>query len=139
MRGAPLTLARLYSLSAAATLFLAACGGGAAQPTAAPAAPGAPARAPAARANGGRGAGAGGRGQQFRSLALLADDSGAFHLAMAGRVVHHRVVLGRSVVPHRHAVRLPAETHLVLGDERLADQVLEQLRRAGRLAAGDDR
>src|SRR6202035_263965 len=38
MRGAPLTLARLYSLSAAATLFLAACGGGGAQPTAAPAA-----------------------------------------------------------------------------------------------------
>src|SRR5438093_1897146 len=39
MRGAPLALARLSSLSAAATLFLAACGGGAAQPTAAPAAP----------------------------------------------------------------------------------------------------
>ena len=39
MRGAPLALARLSSVSAAATLFLAACGGGAAQPTAAPAAP----------------------------------------------------------------------------------------------------
>jgi branched-chain amino acid transport system substrate-binding protein len=39
MRGAPLALARLSSLSAAATLFLAACGGGAAQPTVAPAAP----------------------------------------------------------------------------------------------------
>src|SRR6184192_4622262 len=39
MRGAPLALARLSSLSAAATLFVAACGGGAAQPTAAPAAP----------------------------------------------------------------------------------------------------
>src|SRR6266704_2164032 len=39
MRGAPLALVRLSSLSAAATLFLAACGGGAAQPTAAPAAP----------------------------------------------------------------------------------------------------
>src|SRR5947207_15829760 len=39
MRRAPLALARLSSLSAAATLFLAACGGGAAQPTAAPAAP----------------------------------------------------------------------------------------------------
>src|SRR3981189_1645976 len=39
MRGAPLAYARLSSLSAAATLFLAACGGGAAQPTAAPAAP----------------------------------------------------------------------------------------------------
>ena len=38
MRGAPLALARLSSLSVAATLFLAACGGGAAQPTAAPAA-----------------------------------------------------------------------------------------------------
>ncbi|MCA1647458.1 MAG: branched-chain amino acid ABC transporter substrate-binding protein [Chloroflexi bacterium] len=39
MRGAPLALARLSSLSAAATLFLAACGGSPAQPTAAPAAP----------------------------------------------------------------------------------------------------
>src|SRR5258708_22776899 len=39
MRGAPLALVRLSSLSAAATLFVAACGGGAAQPTAAPAAP----------------------------------------------------------------------------------------------------
>src|SRR5438045_3902046 len=39
MRGAPLALGRLSSLSAAATLFLAACGGGAAQPTAAPAPP----------------------------------------------------------------------------------------------------
>jgi trimeric autotransporter adhesin len=45
--------------------------------TAAPAAPGVPARAAGARANGGRGAGAGARGQQFQSLALLADDSGA--------------------------------------------------------------
>src|SRR5579859_7344695 len=35
----PMTLVRLYSLTAAATLFVAACGGGAAQPTAAPAAP----------------------------------------------------------------------------------------------------
>ena len=52
MRGAPLVLSRLSSFSAAATLFLAACGGGAAQPTAAPAAPAAaptkPAAAPAA-------------------------------------------------------------------------------------------
>jgi branched-chain amino acid transport system substrate-binding protein len=39
MRGAPLAFARLSSLSVAATLFLAACGGGGAQPTAAPAAP----------------------------------------------------------------------------------------------------
>jgi branched-chain amino acid transport system substrate-binding protein len=49
MRGAP--LARLASLSAATTLFVAACGGGAAQPTAAPAATPAatkPAAAPAA-------------------------------------------------------------------------------------------
>src|SRR5690242_4305082 len=38
MRRAPLALARLSSLSVAATLFLAACGGGPAQPTAAPAA-----------------------------------------------------------------------------------------------------
>jgi branched-chain amino acid transport system substrate-binding protein len=45
MRGAPLALARLSSLSVAATLFLAACAGGGAQPTAAPAA--APTTAPA--------------------------------------------------------------------------------------------
>ncbi|HEX9114548.1 MAG TPA: branched-chain amino acid ABC transporter substrate-binding protein [Anaerolineae bacterium] len=45
MRGASLALARLSSLSVAATLFVAACGGGAAQPTAAPAA--APTTAPA--------------------------------------------------------------------------------------------
>lgn len=48
MRGAPLALARLSSLSVAATLFLAACGGGAAQPTAAPAATTAPAKPAAA-------------------------------------------------------------------------------------------
>jgi branched-chain amino acid transport system substrate-binding protein len=46
MRGAPLTLARLSSISAAATFFLAACGGGAAAPTAAPAAPATTAPAP---------------------------------------------------------------------------------------------
>ena len=38
MRGAPFALGRLSALSIAATLFLAACGGGGAQPTAAPAA-----------------------------------------------------------------------------------------------------
>src|SRR5437660_3259985 len=53
MRGAPLALARLSSLSVAATLFIAACGGGGAAPTAAPAAttapaPTKPAAAPAA-------------------------------------------------------------------------------------------
>jgi len=50
MRGAPLALGRLSSLSAAATLFLAACGGGAAQPTAAPAPPTAAPTKPAAQA-----------------------------------------------------------------------------------------
>ena len=53
MRGAPLALARLSSLSVAATLFIAACGGGGGAPTAAPAAttapaPTKPAAAPAA-------------------------------------------------------------------------------------------
>src|SRR6266705_2972263 len=50
MRGAPLTLVRLSSISAAATFFLAACGGTpAAQPTTAPVAPAtSPAASPAA-------------------------------------------------------------------------------------------
>jgi branched-chain amino acid transport system substrate-binding protein len=51
MRGAPLAFARLSSLSAAATLFVAACGGGAAQPTVAPAATTAPAKPTAAAAS----------------------------------------------------------------------------------------
>ena len=46
----------------------------------------------------------------------VADDAGAFHLAMAGRVVHDRVVLGAAVVPDRDAVGLPAPAHLVFGD-----------------------
>src|SRR5580765_6665868 len=61
---------------------------------------------------------------------LVADDSGAFHLPMARRVVHHRVVLRAAVVPERHAVGLPAEAHLELRDVSLADQVAEQLARA---------
>src|SRR4029453_11496710 len=65
------------------------------------------------------------------SIREVADDPGAFHLAVAGRVVHHRVVLGGPVVPHRHRVLLPAPAHLVLGDEGLADEVAQQLPGAG--------
>src|SRR5689334_3469417 len=64
------------------------------------------------------------------SVRLVADDSRAFHLAVARRVVHHRVVLRGAVVPERDAVRLPAPAHLELGDVRLAHEVREQARGA---------
>ena len=62
----------------------------------------------------------------------FADDSGTFHLSVAGRVVHHRVMLGAAVVPERHAVGLPAEAHLAFGHRGLADQVVQQLASTGR-------
>ena len=49
---------------------------------------------------------------------------------MARCVVHHRIVLRAAVVPDRHAVRLPAPAHLVLGDVGLADQKAQQIARA---------
>src|SRR3954468_20462693 len=67
------------------------------------------------------------------SVGGVAHDSGALHLPVAGRVIHHGVVLGATVVPHGHAVGLPAEAHLEFGDGGLADQVLQQLARAGRV------
>src|SRR6185503_14051706 len=70
-------------------------------------------------------------GSPWRSERTIADDAGALHLAMAGRIVHHRVMLRAAVVPHRHAVRPPPEAHLVLGYERLADEIVEQLRGPG--------
>src|SRR3954469_19511014 len=57
------------------------------------------------------------------SVGLVAHDGGALHLAMAGPVVHHRVVLRRAIVPDGHAVRLPPPAHLVLRNEGLADEV----------------
>src|SRR5690348_1879690 len=63
-------------------------------------------------------------GAAAESEGRVADDAGALHLSVARRVVHHRVVLRRTVVPHRDVVRLPAPAHLVLGDERLADEVV---------------
>ena len=51
MRGAPLALVRLSSVSVAATLFAAACGGGGAAPTTAPAAPTTAPAKPAAAAS----------------------------------------------------------------------------------------
>src|SRR6478672_5410645 len=62
-----------------------------------------------------------------------ADDSRALHLADGGPVVLHGVVLRRAVVPDGEAVRRPAPAHLVLGDERLPNQVVEQLARARRV------
>src|SRR5215213_5843859 len=67
----------------------------------------------------------------------VADDAGAFHLPVARRVVHHRVMLGAAVVPHGHRVRLPAPAHLVFGDLRLAEQVLQELARAGGVVLAD--
>src|SRR6516165_12812822 len=57
-------------------------------------------------------------------------DTRTLHLAMARCVVHDRVVLGRAVIPERDTVRLPPEADLILGDLRLADQILEELRAA---------
>src|SRR5215212_3241138 len=68
------------------------------------------------RSKGGGGSGGGG-----------ADDPGAFHPADGGPVVLDGVVLGVAVVPDREAVVRPAPAHLVLGDGRLPDQVVEQL------------
>src|SRR6186713_2972065 len=73
------------------------------------------------------GIGAGGAGSEGG----VANDAGALHLAVARRVVHHRVVLGRAVVPEGEGVLRPAEAHLVLGNGCLADEVLQQLGRAG--------
>src|SRR3954463_66941 len=56
-----------------------------------------------------------------------ADDSRALHLADGGPVVLDGVVLGVAVVPDGEAVVRPAPAHLVLGDGRLPDQVVEQL------------
>src|SRR4051812_45275184 len=67
------------------------------------------------------------------SESRVALDAGAFHLSMARRVVHHRVVLCRTVVPHGDRVRLPAEAHLVLGNERLRNEVAQQVARAVRV------
>src|SRR3954452_7836614 len=59
-----------------------------------------------------------------------ADDSRALHLADGGPVVLDGVVLGVAVVPDGEAVLRPAPAHLVLGDGRLPDQVVEELARA---------
>src|SRR6516162_10927284 len=64
----------------------------------------------------------------WASEGRVADDAGALHLAVAGRVIHDRIVLCGAVVPEGDAVRLPPPAHLVFGDLRLADQVLQQLR-----------
>src|SRR3954451_6040626 len=67
------------------------------------------------------------------SEGLGADDSRALHLADGGPVVLDGVVLGAAVVPDREAVVRPAPAHLVLGNRRLPDQVIEQLARTRRV------
>ena len=59
-------------------------------------------------------------------VGAIADDGGAFHLAVAGWIVHNRVMLGATVIPDRHAVWLPAPAHLILGVIGLADQILQE-------------
>src|SRR4051812_17049134 len=63
----------------------------------------------------------------------VALDAGAFHLSMAGRVIHDGVVLRRAVVPEGDRVRLPADAHLVLGKESLRHEVTQQVARAVRV------
>ena len=64
--------------------------------------------------------------KQVELIRRIADDAGTFHLAMAGRVVHHRIVLCVAVVPNSNAVGLPAPAHLVFRNHGLRDQVLQQ-------------
>src|SRR3954452_14790118 len=66
-----------------------------------------------------------------------ADDPGALHLADAGPVVLDGVVLGAAVVPDGEAVLGPPPADLVLRDGGLADQVVEQFTRAGRVVEAE--
>src|SRR6516162_11271348 len=68
----------------------------------------------------------------WASEGCVAGDAGALHLAVAGRVIHDRVVLRGTIVPECDTVGPPAEAHLVFGDLHLGDQVLQQLRGTGR-------
>src|SRR6516164_9481374 len=68
----------------------------------------------------------------WASEGRVAGNAGALHLAVTVRVIHDRVVLRATIVPKRHTVGPPAEAHLVFGDLRLGDQVLQQLRGTGR-------
>src|SRR6516164_3455675 len=63
-------------------------------------------------------------------IGLVADDRGALHLPDGWVVVLDGVVLGAAVVPDGEAVRRPAPAHLVVGNRRLADEVVEQVARA---------
>src|SRR5437762_8017256 len=65
------------------------------------------------------------------SVGAIADDARALHLPVARRVVHHSIVLGAAVVPHRHTVGLPTKAHLELRNQYLADQIAEQESGAG--------
>src|SRR4030095_15706558 len=67
------------------------------------------------------------------SVRQVALDAGTLHLPVARRVVHDRVMLRRAIVPKRDAVRPPAPAHPIFRYLRLADQVLQQLRRTRRI------
>ena len=58
-------------------------------------------------------------------------------LRTAGQKSVDRIVLRATVVPDGDAVGPPAESHLVLGDARLAEQVLQQVGGARRVVLAD--
>src|SRR5690242_7243042 len=66
-----------------------------------------------------------------------ADNSRALHLAHGGPVVLDGVVLGVAVVPDGEAVVRPPPAHLVLGNRRLPDQVVEQFAGARRVVVAE--
>src|SRR3954466_8832649 len=76
-------------------------------------------------------------GKKGNGSGVAADDSGALHLPDAGEVVLDGVVLGAAVVPDGEAVLRPPPADLVLGDGRLADEVVQQLARARRVVEAE--
>src|SRR5215471_167119 len=69
----------------------------------------------------------------IRSERTVADDPGAFHLAHRRPVVLHGVVLRAAVVPDGDGILRPAPAHLVFGNGRLRDQVVQQVGRTRRV------
>src|SRR4051812_22542221 len=62
-----------------------------------------------------------------------ADDARALHFPDGRPVIHDGVMLGAAIIPEGHAVGLPAPADLIFGDCGAADQIGEQIGRAGRI------